>query len=118
MINLTLKGMNGSDMLVIQAAVVKVMERINFHPKEIDKELCEAPTEGDWLMLFVLVESCVSDLTRLNRELGDRFLLKIRGKSKNDIFLQVEAPKEEFRNLGRRFSYNETSQPRPFTSHQ
>ena len=38
MINLTLKGMNGSDMLVIQAAVVKVMERIDFHPKEIDKE--------------------------------------------------------------------------------
>lgn len=111
MINLALNGINkGSSVMEIEAAVLRVMEKVNFQPKEIDTELTDARTEGCLVMVFVVKECTVKELANLQSELGEKFLLKVLGKSKSDIFLQVEAPKDDFLNLGKRYVYQE---PRP-----
>ena len=108
MINLALKCIEkGSSVMEIEAAVLRVMEKVNFQPKEIDTELTEAKTEGCLVMVFVAKELTGKDLLNLQSEFGEKFTLKILGKSKNDIFLQVEAPNAEFLNLGKRYVYQE-----------
>ena len=108
MINLTLNGIEkGSSVMEIEAAVLRVMEKVNFQPKEIDTELTEAKVEGSLVMVFVAKEVTGKDLLNLQSEFGEKFTLKILGKSKNDIFLQVEAPNAEFLNLGKRYVYQE-----------
>ena len=108
MINLALNGVEkGSSVLEIEAAVLRVMEKVNFQPKEIDTELTEAKTEGFLVMVFVAKELTGNNLVNLQSEFGEKFTLKILGKSKNDIFLQVEAPNAEFLNLGKRYVYQE-----------
>lgn len=109
MINLALNGIEkGSSVMEIEAAVLRVMEKVNFQPKEIDTELTEAKTEGCLVMVFVAKELTGKDLLNLQSEFGEKFTLKILGKSKNDIFLQVEAPNAEFINLGKRYVYQES----------
>ena len=108
MINLALNGIEkGSSVLEIEAAVLRVMEKVNFQPKEIDTELTEAKAEGCLVMVFVVKEITVEELVNLQTEFGKNFCLKILGKSKSDIFLQVEAPKAEFLNLRKRYVYQE-----------
>ncbi|MBQ8453189.1 MAG: hypothetical protein IJ539_05355 [Prevotella sp.] len=111
MINLALKGIEkGSSVMEIEAAVLRVMEKVNFQPKEIDTELTDAKSEGCLVMVFVAKELTGEELINLQSEFGKKFTLKVLGKSKSDIFLQVEAPKDDFLNLGKRYVYQE---PRP-----
>ena len=118
MINLALKGIEkGSSVMEIEAAVLLVMEKVNFQPKEIDTELTDANTEGSLVMVFVVKECTVNELAHLQYELGEKFFLKILGKSRSDIFLQVEAPKDEFLNLGKRYVYQEARREHPTTSY-
>ena len=118
MINLTLKGIEkGSSVMEIEAAVLRVMEKVNFQPKEIDTELTEAKAEGSLVMVFVAKEVTGKDLLNLQSEFGEKFTLKILGKSKNDIFLQVEAPNAEFLNLGKRYVYQEARKDHPSTGY-
>lgn len=113
MINLGLQSIEkGSQILEIQAALLRVMEKINFHPKEIHLELADAPTEGNLLVVFVVTETTDEELFKLRQELGN-FRLKVLGKGKNELFLQVEAPKEEWQKLGKRYSYQEHPQSSP-----
>lgn len=110
MINLALNGIEkGSSVMEIEAAVLRVMEKVNFQPKEINTELTDAKTDGCLVMVFVAKELTGEELINLQSEFGKKFTLKVLGKSKSDIFLQVEAPKEEFLNLGRRYVYQEPS---------
>lgn len=102
MINLTLNSIQkGSQILEIEAAVLRSMEKVNFRPKEINTELTEAKEEGFLVMVFVVEETTVEQLSRLQHELGNNFKLGLLGKSKTDLFLKVEAPREEFVRLGR-----------------
>ncbi len=118
MINLTLNGIEkGSSVMEIEAAVLRVMEKVNFQPKEIDTELTEAKTEGCLVMVFVAKELTGNNLVNLQSEFGEKFTLKILGKSKNDIFLQVEAPNAEFLNLGKRYVYQEPRKDQPSTGY-
>ena len=118
MINLTLSGIEkGSSVMEIEAAVLRVMEKVNFQPKEIDTELTEAKAEGSLVMVFVAKEVTGKDLLNLQSEFGEKFTLKILGKSKNDIFLQVEAPNAEFLNLGKRYVYQEPRKDHPSTGY-
>lgn len=108
MINLALQSIEkGSSILEIEAAVLRVMEKVNFHPKEIDTELTEAKTDGNLVMVFVVKELAVEELVNLQSEFGKNFHLKILSKSKSDFFLQVEAPQAEFINFGKRYVYQE-----------
>lgn len=111
MINLNINNMNGSDILVTQAAVVKAMEKVNFRPKEIHIELMEAKTEGNLVMVFVVENVTSDEISTLQRELGPGFSMKLLGKSKSDIFLELEAPRDKFVQLSRRYTYNESAKP-------
>lgn len=112
MINLGVNSLErGSQILEIEAAVLRVMEKVKFHPKEIDTELTDAKEEGHLVMVFVMSEVTDQELSNLRRELGDKFTIRILGKSKTDIFVQLQAPKEEFEKLGRRYEYREPQQP-------
>ena len=116
--NLTLQSIEkGSSILEIEAAVLRVMEKVNFHPKEIDTELTEAKTDGNLVMVFVVKECTVKELAYLQSELGQKFLLKVLGKSRSDIFLQVEAPKDEFLNLSKRYVYQDPKREHSTTSY-
>lgn len=90
---------NGSTILEIEAAVLRAMEKIQFHPLEINTELSVAKTEGNWMMVFVIEGCSVDELTTLQKELGEKFMVRILGKSKTNLFLVIEAPKEEFLQL-------------------
>ena len=119
MINLALNGIEkGSSVMEIEAAVLRVMEKVNFQPKEIDTELTEAKAEGCLVMVFVAKELTGKDLLNLQSEFGEKFTLKILGKSKNEIFLQVEAPNAEFLNLGKRYVYQESRKEQPVSAGQ
>ena len=107
MINLLLNDIKGSQILEIEAAVLRSMEKVNFQAKEINMELTEAKEEGALVMVFVAEETNVEELFRLQRELGNNFKIRILGHSKNAIFLKVEAPRDEFLKLGRRYNYQE-----------
>jgi len=108
MINLVLNSIQkGSQILEIEAAILRVMEKVNFQAKEINTELTEAKEEGFLVMVFVFEEAKVEELSRLQGELGNSFKLGLLGKSKNDLFLKVEAPKEEFVRFGRRYTFQE-----------
>jgi hypothetical protein len=110
MINLVLNSIQkGSLILEIEAAVLRAMEKVNFRAKGINTELSEAKEEGSLVMVFVVEETTVEQLSRLQHELGNNFKLGLLGKSKNDLFLKVEAPMEEFLKLGRRYTYLEQS---------
>ena len=72
MINLALNGIEkGSSVMEIEAAVLRVMEKVNFQPKEIDTELTEAKTEGCLVMVFVAKELTGKDLLNLQSEFGE-----------------------------------------------
>lgn len=109
MINLKLDGLTGSKMLEIQAAVLRIMEEANFEANEINTELSEGKEDGSLMMVFVGQEISLAELNALQSGLGEKFSLKILGKSKNDFFLQVSAPKEEFLALGKRYIYRPTN---------
>lgn len=117
MINLALKGIEkGSSVMEIEAAVLRVMEKVNFQPKEIDTELTDAKIDGCLVMVFVAKELTGEELINLQSEFGKKFTLKVLGKSKSDIFLQVEAPKDDFLNLGKRYVYQEPRREHPTTT--
>lgn len=109
MINLKLNGLRGSKMLEIQAAVLRIMEDANFEANEINTELTEGKEEGTLMMVFVGQEISLAELNALQLGLGEKFELKILGKSRNDFFLEVTAPREEFIGLGRRYVYQPIS---------
>ena len=111
MINLNINKMKGSEILVTQAAVVKAMEKVNFHAKEIHAELMEAKTEGNLVMVFVVENVTFDEISTLQREFGTGFNMKLLGKSKSDIFLQLEAPRDKFMELSRRYTYTESAKP-------
>lgn len=111
MINLNINNMKGSEILVIQAAVVKAMEKTNFQAKEIQCELMEAKTEGNLVMVFVVENVTSDEISNLQREFGTGFTMKLLGKSKSDIFLQLEAPRDKFMELSRRYTYTESAKP-------
>lgn len=116
MINLVLKGFEqGSKILEIEAAVLRVMEKSSIRPKEIDTELNVAKTEGHLMMVFVVKEVSFDGLANLKKEFGNDFTLTVVGKTKSELFLGIEAPRESFLNLGKRYSYQEPGQiaPRP-----
>lgn len=119
MINLVLDGFeHGSKILEIEAAVLRTMEKSSIRPKEIDTELNLAKKEGHLMMVFVVKDVSVEGLTNLKKEFGDDFSLTIVGKKKFEIFLGVEAPKESFINLGKRYSYQESGSHTQFGSGQ
>lgn len=101
MINLRLEGKNGSEILRIQAAVLEVMERADFHPSEINTELCEAQDTNNWLMVFVKEEVTTKEIGNVIRGLGSDFRMTIKGRSKANVFVCLEAPKESFMRLVR-----------------
>ena len=105
MINLKLDGLTGSKMLEIQAAVLRIMEEANFEANEINTELTEGKEEGTLMMVFVAQEISLGELNALKSGLGEKFKLRILGKSRNDFFLEVSAPREEFLTLGKRYVY-------------
>ena len=108
MINLTLKGIEkGSSVMEIEAAILRIMEKVNFLPKEINTELTDAKTEGFLTIVFAVQECTVKELTDLQSEFGGNFHMKVLGKSKSGIFLQIEAHKNEFLALGKRYVYQE-----------
>lgn len=108
MINLLVNGIeNGSTVLEIEAAVLRVMEKANFHPKEIDMELTEAKTEGFLVMVFIVKELSIEELEKLHSEFGGNFRINILAKNKSGLFLQVEAPKDDFICLGKRYRYQD-----------
>ncbi len=101
MLNLKLEGKNGSEILRIQAAVLEVMERVEFHPSEINTELCEAQDKNNWLMVFVIEEVSSKDIGNVIRGLGNDFRMTIKGRSKANVFVCLEAPKDSFMRLVR-----------------
>lgn len=108
MINLALNSIEkGSQILEIQAAVLRVIEKVNFRPKSIDTELTDAKKDGYLLMVFVSEPVYVEELYKLEQELGTQFKFQILGRSKNDFFVQLEAPADEFLKLGKRYVYQE-----------
>ena len=97
MINLVLKGFEqGSKILEIEAAVLRVMEKSSIRPKEIDTELNVAKTEGHLMMVFVVKEVSFDGLANLKKEFGNDFTLTVVGKTKSELFLGIEAPRESF----------------------
>lgn len=103
MINLLVNGIeNGSTVLEIEAAVLRVMEKSNIHPHEIDMELTEAKTDGFLVMVFLVKELSIEKLEKLHSEFGGNFRLIILAKNKSGFFLQVEAPKDDFLYLAKR----------------
>ena len=96
-----------STVLEIEAAILKVMEKIDFRVEEINTTLTEGKTEGNLMTVFVVQGSSATALYRLEKELGEKFSVHIIGKGKNVDFLTIEAPKENFINLGNRYTYQE-----------
>ena len=118
MINLKLEGKSGSEILRIQAAVLEVMERAEFHPSEINTELCEAQDKNNWLMVFVKEEVSTKDIGNVIRGLGSDFRMTIKGRSKANVFVCLEAPKDSFMRLIKTPqpvtpTYQQQSQQRP-----
>ena len=108
MINLSVKNVGkGSKILEIELAVIRLLEKFNISPKEISKELCEAPEEGWLLMVFVLSEISVDALSRLQSSLGRQYRLVIMGKSKDDVFFRFEFKRDELVTLIKNYSYKE-----------
>lgn len=118
MINLSLNGFEeGSKILEIEAAVLRVMEKTSIRPKKIDTELCEAKTEGCLMMTFVVKEASLDELLNLKKEFGIEFSITIIGKSRSELFLKLEAPRENFLNLGKRYRYDPSQTPlRPISA--
>ncbi len=119
MINLVLDGFeHGSKILEIEAAVLRTMEKSSIRPKEIDTELTNSKIDGFLMMTFVLKEFSAEDFKILEKVFGSDFRFKIIGKSKGELFLELDAPKESFINLGKRYSYQESGSHTQFGSGQ
>jgi len=62
------------------------------------------------MMTFVVKEISLEGLMSLQKVFGNEFKFKVIGKSKSELFLELDAPKASFMNLGRRYSYQEPGQ--------
>ncbi len=111
LINLVLKDFeSGSKILETEAAVLRMMEKSNVKPKAIDVELTTSKIDGCLMMTFVVKEISLEGLMSLQKVFGNEFKFKVIGKSKSELFLELDAPKASFMNLGRRYSYQEPGQ--------
>ena len=99
MINLNLNGIKGSEILRIQAAVLDVMERADFHPEQISTELSAGKNENEWLMVFTKETAALTDLQKVIQELGGSFNFEILSTGKKTLFLRLVGKIDDYKRL-------------------
>ncbi len=93
-----LQQMRASEIHRIIAAVMEIMEKAKFEPK-VNAELQEVKDTDHWKMMFAKQNTSLDELTSIKNELGKNFGITIRPKDKENVFISVEAPVQDFMSL-------------------
>ena len=107
--------LKGSEKLRIQAAVLEVLEQMNF---ALDRDLGIKPSqdnENNWIMGFTNSAMKLEDLDAAKKALGENFSVTISPKSKDSFIFRIEAAGEDYLRLlnGSRHQPYSSLPPRP-----